>query len=75
MATKVLILLGTKKGTFILESDAARRDWAQRGPYCEAWPQPPVTLRAGRNAPVEENFVHLWAVLSSKDQLCLGLSS
>ena len=38
MATKVLILLGTKKGLFILESDAARRDWAQRGPYCEAWP-------------------------------------
>ena len=38
MATKLLILLGTKKGLFILESDAARRDWAQRGPYCEAWP-------------------------------------
>src|SRR4028119_2021507 len=38
MATKLLILLGTKKGLFILESDAARRDWAQRGPYCAAWP-------------------------------------
>jgi photosystem II stability/assembly factor-like uncharacterized protein len=38
MATKLLILLGTKKGLFILESDAARRDWAQRGPYFEAWP-------------------------------------
>src|SRR4029453_7795559 len=38
MATKLLILLGTKKGLFIMESDAARRDWAQRGPYCEAWP-------------------------------------
>jgi len=38
MMTKVLILLGTKKGAFILESDAARRAWALRGPFCETWP-------------------------------------
>ena len=38
MTTKVLILLGTKKGAFILESDAARRAWALRGPFCETWP-------------------------------------
>ena len=38
MTTKVLILLGTKKGAFILESDAARRSWALRGPFCETWP-------------------------------------
>jgi photosystem II stability/assembly factor-like uncharacterized protein len=38
MTTRLLILLGTKKGAFILESDAARRDWVQRGPYCDAWP-------------------------------------
>ena len=36
--TKTLILLGTKKGAFILESDAARRSWTLRGPFCEAWP-------------------------------------
>jgi photosystem II stability/assembly factor-like uncharacterized protein len=36
--SKVLILLGTKKGVFILESDAARKSWEQRGPYCETWP-------------------------------------
>jgi photosystem II stability/assembly factor-like uncharacterized protein len=35
---KVLILAGTKKGTFILESDAARRSWAIKGPFCAAWP-------------------------------------
>lgn len=35
---RVLVLLGTKKGAFILESDAKRRDWALRGPFCEAWP-------------------------------------
>ncbi|TXH38504.1 MAG: exo-alpha-sialidase [Rhodospirillaceae bacterium] len=38
MAQKVLILLGTKKGAFILESDAQRRSWKLRGPFCETWP-------------------------------------
>ena len=38
MAKKVLILLGTRKGAFILESDAARQSWELRGPFCETWP-------------------------------------
>jgi photosystem II stability/assembly factor-like uncharacterized protein len=38
MVAKVLVLLGTKKGAFILESDAERRSWRLRGPYCETWP-------------------------------------
>ncbi|TQF77123.1 exo-alpha-sialidase [Elioraea sp. Yellowstone] len=38
MATRVLVLVGTRKGAFILESDAARRDWSLAGPFCEAWP-------------------------------------
>jgi hypothetical protein len=38
MARKLLVLLGTKKGAFILEGNEARRDWALRGPYCETWP-------------------------------------
>ena len=38
MTTKVLLLLGTKKGAFIFESDRARSDWRLSGPYCEAWP-------------------------------------
>jgi photosystem II stability/assembly factor-like uncharacterized protein len=38
MASKVLVLLGTKKGAFILESDALRRSWSLRGPFCETWP-------------------------------------
>jgi photosystem II stability/assembly factor-like uncharacterized protein len=37
MAKKVLVFLGTNKGAFILESDAARRNWAMRGPYCDGW--------------------------------------
>ena len=38
MANKVLVLLGTRKGVFILESDTERRSWGLRGPYCETWP-------------------------------------
>jgi photosystem II stability/assembly factor-like uncharacterized protein len=38
MMNKVLILVGTKKGAFVLESDAARKSWELRGPYCETWP-------------------------------------
>ena len=29
----VQVLLGTRKGAFIMESDAARKDWSLRGPY------------------------------------------
>src|SRR6476661_2334074 len=33
-----VLLVGTRKGCFVLESDADRRDWRVRGPYCEGWP-------------------------------------
>jgi photosystem II stability/assembly factor-like uncharacterized protein len=35
---RTLLLIGTRKGLFVLESDADRRDWSMRGPYCEGWP-------------------------------------
>ncbi len=38
MAHKILVLIGSKKGTFLLESDTARQTWELRGPFCEAWP-------------------------------------
>ena len=38
MSKRVLVLVGTRKGAFILESDASRRTWRQRGPYCATWP-------------------------------------
>ncbi len=38
MAQRVSILLGTRKGAFILDADASRKDWQIRGPYCETWP-------------------------------------
>ena len=35
---RTLILLGTKKGAFVLQSDENRQSWSLRGPFCEAWP-------------------------------------
>lgn len=58
MSTRVLVLVGTKKGAFILESDRDRRDWRLRGPFCQAWPLNHVnydpatgTLYAGGGSP------------------------
>jgi photosystem II stability/assembly factor-like uncharacterized protein len=34
---KTLLLVGTRKGCFLLES-SDRRDWSLRGPFCENWP-------------------------------------
>ncbi|HLX21212.1 MAG TPA: hypothetical protein VKR23_13770 [Gaiellaceae bacterium] len=36
--SKTLVIVGTRKGCFLLESDADRRKWAVRGPFCEGWP-------------------------------------
>jgi len=38
MPRRVLLLVGTRKGAFILDSDESRRDWRLRGPFCENWP-------------------------------------
>ena len=38
MARRLHVLIGTRKGVFLLDGDARRQSWALRGPYCEAWP-------------------------------------
>ena len=38
MTTRVLLLVGTRKGAFIAESDGTRATWTLRGPFCEGWP-------------------------------------
>ncbi len=38
MARKVLVLVGSKKGAFISESDEGRKSWSLRGPFRETWP-------------------------------------
>jgi photosystem II stability/assembly factor-like uncharacterized protein len=35
---RVTVIVGTRKGCFLLESDGDRRDWSMRGPYCDGWP-------------------------------------
>ena len=37
MGKKVLVLIGTRKGTFIAESTEARKDWSIRGPMAGDW--------------------------------------
>src|SRR5688500_4021759 len=32
MGKRVMVLIGTRKGTFIAESDTSRKDWQIRGP-------------------------------------------
>ncbi len=36
MTQKLLLLLGTRKGAFLAQSDAGRREWAIDGPFCDA---------------------------------------
>ena len=38
MPRKVKLLVGSKKGVFILESDERRRRGVLAGPFCETWP-------------------------------------
>jgi len=35
--SKVRVLVGTKKGAFILEADGARKDWRMTGPHFAGW--------------------------------------
>ena len=35
---RTLLLVGTRKGCFVLESEDDRRNWKLRGPFCESWP-------------------------------------
>src|SRR3954447_19590108 len=38
LMAQTILLVGTRKGCFVLESDGDRRDWNVRGPFCEGWP-------------------------------------
>jgi photosystem II stability/assembly factor-like uncharacterized protein len=35
---RILLLVGTRKGCFVLEADAGGGGWRVRGPLCESWP-------------------------------------
>jgi len=36
--SRTILMVGTRKGCFLLESDADRANWSLRGPYCDGWP-------------------------------------
>ncbi|MFL5778447.1 MAG: WD40/YVTN/BNR-like repeat-containing protein, partial [Chloroflexota bacterium] len=38
MTDRRALLVGTRKGGFILDGEADRRSWTVRGPLCEGWP-------------------------------------
>ena len=38
LAKRVLVLVGTRKGAFILEGRADRKSWELKGPFCATWP-------------------------------------
>jgi photosystem II stability/assembly factor-like uncharacterized protein len=48
--TRAILLVGTPKGAFILESDGSRRDWSVRGPLCEGWPIHDLIVEPGSGA-------------------------
>jgi photosystem II stability/assembly factor-like uncharacterized protein len=35
---RMLLLVGTRKGCFVLQSGEDRLEWKLRGPFCEGWP-------------------------------------
>lgn len=38
MSQRTALLVGTRKGLFVLDGDAARDAWTVRGPLCDGWP-------------------------------------
>ncbi|HEX8026023.1 MAG TPA: hypothetical protein VF484_07455 [Candidatus Limnocylindrales bacterium] len=50
MTERVVLLVGTRKGAFILDGDASRQRWDLRGPLCEGWPLHDLSLEPGTGA-------------------------
>jgi len=50
MTERVALLVGTRKGAFILDGDAGRSSWRVRGPLCEGWPLHDLSIEPGSGA-------------------------
>ena len=50
MSDRVVLLVGTRKGAFLLDGTAERRRWRVRGPLCEGWPLHDLSLEPGTGA-------------------------
>lgn len=46
MSDRIALLVGTKKGAFVVQSDPARRTWTVSGPSCEGWPIQDISVDA-----------------------------
>ncbi|MCB1388630.1 MAG: exo-alpha-sialidase [Rhodobacteraceae bacterium] len=66
MSESVTVLVGTSKGLFLVDSDAARKEWTLSGPFCDGWPVnhatgDPETGRIWAAAGGEWQGVAVWA--------------
>ena len=50
MTDRLALLIGTPKGAFVIDGDAARSQWNLRGPLCEGWPIHDVSVEPGTGA-------------------------
>jgi len=50
MAQRLALLVGTRKGAFILVGDTDRAAWDLRGPLCEGWPIHDINVEPGSGA-------------------------
>jgi photosystem II stability/assembly factor-like uncharacterized protein len=50
MTDRLVLLVGTRKGAFVLEGDPGRRAWRTRGPLCEGWPIHDISIEPGTGA-------------------------
>ena len=50
MSQRTALLVGTRKGLFVLDGDASRDAWQVRGPLCDGWPIHDAILDPGTGA-------------------------
>lgn len=48
---RVLVLVGTRRGAYVIESDEARGDWSVRGPMLAGWEVSEVSFDGRRSTP------------------------
>jgi BNR/Asp-box repeat len=50
MTERIALLIGTRKGAFLLNGDAGRQTWSVRGPLCEGWPLHDLSIEPNTGA-------------------------
>lgn len=60
MSQRVLLMVGTVKGGFLLESDEHRIDWKVRGPFCNGWEVSHMSLDPATGSIVAAGYSEIW---------------